>query len=130
MLNKRVQSIGIKTNICEVLYLLYTFCFLENIFLLHTLFFLFFFMNIIFFIKSNYKGGNSIKTLKGESPLKGSSQDCTCVNTDYVTCVNTDYVKYVGKMCLSPSCLTHCRQDSSFRIRLNQHVFVSISVFF
>ena len=87
-------------------------------------------MNIIFFIKSNYKGGNSIKTLKGESPLKRSSQDCTCVNTDYVTCVNTDYVtcvntdyvtcvntdyvtcvntdyvKYVGRMCLSPSCLT------------------------
>ena len=42
------------------------FVFMKIIFLLHT------FKNIIFFIKSKYKGDNSIKKRKGNSPLKHS----------------------------------------------------------
>ena len=39
-------------------------------------------MNNIFF-KSKYKGDNSVKNQKGDFPIKGSSLDCTCANTDY-----------------------------------------------
>ena len=34
------------------------------------------------FIKSKYKGNNSVKKQKGDSPLK-HGPDCTCANTDY-----------------------------------------------
>ena len=38
-------------------------------------------MNI--FIKTKYKGDNTVKKRKGDSPLKSSGLDCTCANTNY-----------------------------------------------
>ena len=76
---------GIKHNVCEVLYLLQTFCFYNNNNLYYILFPYFVYEHNIytFFIKRKYKGDTSVKKRKGDSLLKSSSPDCTCANTDY-----------------------------------------------
>ena len=75
----RVQQIGIGNNVCEVLYLLHTFvCYENNIcYYIHKVL-------EIFCIKSKYKGYNSVKKRRGDSPLKCSGMDFTCANTDIV----------------------------------------------
>ena len=46
--NKRVQKIGMKNNVREVLYLLHTFCFYENNILYYIAFILFYEHNIFY----------------------------------------------------------------------------------
>ena len=53
--------------VTPVVYLLHTFCFYEFLFFYYIPFF---FMNIIFLIKNKFKGDNSIRKRKGDSPLK------------------------------------------------------------